>query len=74
MSNLMGKHVHYRPDGSSKNHYSVLYGMMYRDKDVCRAVYEAVPNGRQPYSGARSIEHLSYAFNRYTGLRPSGYW
>lgn len=25
--------------------HGVLYGMMYRDKDVCRAVYEGVPQG-----------------------------
>lgn len=25
--------------------HGVLYGMMYRDKEVCRAVYEGVPKG-----------------------------
>ncbi|KAJ4336058.1 hypothetical protein N0V87_005638 [Didymella glomerata] len=25
--------------------HGVLYGMMYRDKDICRAVYEGVPKG-----------------------------
>lgn len=25
--------------------HGVLYGMMYRDVDVCRAVYEGVPKG-----------------------------
>lgn len=35
-------------EGMSLHHvkpHGVLYGMMYRDKDVCRAVYEGVPKG-----------------------------
>jgi lactam utilization protein B len=26
--------------------HGVLYGMMYRDKEICRAVYDAVPKGK----------------------------
>ncbi|GAB7345197.1 hypothetical protein MBLNU457_3577t1 [Dothideomycetes sp. NU457] len=29
--------------------HGVLYGMMYRDKDVCRAVYEGVPKGMRVF-------------------------
>lgn len=25
--------------------HGVLYGMIYRDKELCRAVYEAIPKG-----------------------------
>lgn len=35
-------------EGVPLNHvkpHGVLYGMMYRDKEVCRAVYEGVPRG-----------------------------
>lgn len=35
-------------EGVELNHvkpHGVLYGMMYRDKDICRAVYEGVPKG-----------------------------
>lgn len=27
--------------------HGVLYGMIYRDKELCRAVYEAIPKGEQ---------------------------
>ncbi len=29
--------------------HGVLYGMMYRDKEVCRAVYEGVPKGTRVF-------------------------
>jgi lactam utilization protein B len=29
--------------------HGVLYGMMYRDKDTCRAVYEGVPKGTRVF-------------------------
>lgn len=34
---------------------SVLYGMMYRDRDVCRAVYSAVPKGIPVFGLAGTI-------------------
>jgi lactam utilization protein B len=39
-------------EGMELNHvkpHGVLYGMMYRDKDVCRAVYEGVPKGTRVF-------------------------
>jgi len=36
--------------------HGVLYGMMYRDKDVCRAVYEAVPKGIPVFGLAGTIQ------------------
>lgn len=39
-------------EGVPLNHvkpHGVLYGMMYRNKEVCRAVYEGVPKGTRVF-------------------------
>jgi len=36
--------------------HGVLYGMMYRDKEVCKAVYEAVPKGIPVFGLAGTIQ------------------
>ncbi|KAK0306639.1 hypothetical protein LTR01_005934 [Friedmanniomyces endolithicus] len=37
--------------------HGVLYGMMYRDPEVCRAVYLGVPKGKLLFLQQRSIAH-----------------
>lgn len=41
--------LHQQPHG-------VLYGMMYRDREVCRAVYEGVPKGTPVFGLAGTIQ------------------
>ncbi|KAK3684656.1 hypothetical protein LTR37_020057 [Vermiconidia calcicola] len=36
--------------------HGVLYGMMYRDKEVCRAVYEGVPKGTRVFGLAGTVQ------------------
>jgi hypothetical protein len=46
-------------EGVPLNHvkpHGVLYGMMYRDRDVCRAVYSAVPPGMPVFGLAGTIQ------------------
>jgi UPF0271 protein len=41
-----------RDAGATLHHvkpHGVLYGMMYRDEDVCRAVYAGVPEGTRVF-------------------------
>ncbi|TKA64775.1 Lactam utilization protein lamB [Friedmanniomyces simplex] len=40
--------------------HGVLYGMMYRDPDVCRAVYQAIPKGT-PVFGLAGTHHETIA-------------
>lgn len=47
--------------GVSLNHvkpHGVLYGMMYRDKDICRAVYEGVPPGTRVFGLAGTFHEV----------------
>ncbi|KAK0871296.1 hypothetical protein LTS02_001940 [Friedmanniomyces endolithicus] len=54
--------------------HGVLYGMMYRDPEVCRAVYSAVPKGKILFSQHTFESALTTClFNRYPRLRPSRY-
>lgn len=35
--------------------HGILYGMMYRDKDICRAVYKGVPEGTTVFGLAGTV-------------------